>query len=229
MTSQALAFRCPHCGQTMEVEPTVGDRIITCDSCHQPFQLDLPRAQPVPGLIVPPDDEERTGAAPGHNNAEEEETPGKPASEPELAKVRPHMFRRHPLRFLMLLVMVLGGLGGLIYALTINWTVLAIGCGLVALYGGARLLMWWMRYRNTSMSVSSRRCVLRTGLWQVTNVEIPHGDIREVHVRQNWLNRILNVGDLIILGPEKKGTVIRMLGIADVENVASIIRSQEKD
>jgi hypothetical protein len=226
MPAQLLAYSCPHCGKMMEVEPAPGDSILTCPNpeCQKPFQLEVPRAQPAPALIVPSDGRPETNDA---------ETPSPvahvmPIAEPELVTVRPQMFRRHPLRCLALVTMIAVGVAGVTYGLAQDWLLMTLVSLAVAVYGGLRLTMWWLRNRSTSLTVTTRRSVLRSGVFSARNLELPHADAREVQVSQSWRDRMFGIGDLVIVGAEAGGAIIQVLGVPRAEEIASMIRSRRQ-
>lgn len=226
MTAQLLAYNCPHCGKMTEVEPAAGEQILTCPNpeCQKPFRLEVPRAQPTPALIVPSDES-------ADQPREAEVLPlaqVTPMAEPELATVRPQMFRRYPFRFLLLAALVVGGAAGIMYGLWTDWTLAALVGLAVAAYGAARFTVWWLRNRSTSLTVTSRRCVLRTGVLTAQNIEIPHADVRQVHAAQSFTDRLFDVGDLVILGPESGGLAIQILGVPRADEIAALIRTRRQ-
>jgi uncharacterized membrane protein YdbT with pleckstrin-like domain len=226
MPAQLLAYRCPHCGKTMEVEPTSGDRVLTCPNldCQKPFQLDMPRAQPAPALIVPPDMQEAPAAATAHHPVAHLT----PALEPELLRIRPAMFRRYPIRYASLVGLMVVGMAGLIYAWQTNWPLAAVISALAILYGLFRMMSWWLRTSHTSLTITTRRAVLQTGIWSTKVIDVAHSEIQEVLVTQTWCNRLCGVGDLVIVGAEHKATVMQLLGVPRAEEVAALIRSRRQ-
>jgi hypothetical protein len=226
MQAQLLAYQCPHCGKMMEVEPTAGNRILTCPNpdCQKPFQLDVPRAQPAPALIVPDEAHEEAAQAPAARPVAQVS----PLAEPELRVVRPTMFRRFPLRFVLLTVFAAGGLVATSYGLLTDWTLVA-GIGVVAaLYGLLRLLFWWLRTHNTVLTVTTRRCMLRTGVFAGQNVEMLHGDIHDAQVVQSWRDRLFDVGDLVLRGRDDKTPLLHVLGLPRADEIAGLIRSRHE-
>jgi hypothetical protein len=210
----------------MEVEPTGGNRILTCPNpdCQKPFQLDVPRAQPAPSLIVP--DEAR------EESAEAEPAPPvaqvSPLAEPELRVARPTMFRRFPLRFSLYTVFVAGGVGALLYGLFTDWTLVAMFGAAAALFGAARLFIWWLRSHNTVLTVTTRRCTLRTGVFAGQSVEALHGDIHDAQVVQSWRDRLFGVGDLVLQGQNGNGPLMHVLGLPRADEIAGLIRSRHE-
>lgn len=226
MQAQLLAYRCPHCGKVMEVEPTNGNRILTCPNpdCQKPFQLDVPRAEPAPTLILPEQAREETAEAPAVPPVAQVA----PLAEPELRAVRPTMFRRFPLRFLLLTIFVVGGLAAVVYGVMTGWTLVTISGGAFGLYGAVRLLFWWLRMRNTVLTVTTRRCTLRTGLFAGQTVEVIHGDVHDAQVVQSWRDRLFGVGDIVISGGNGNAPLMHVLGVPNAEGIVGLIRSRHE-
>jgi uncharacterized membrane protein YdbT with pleckstrin-like domain/DNA-directed RNA polymerase subunit RPC12/RpoP len=226
MQAQTLTYVCPHCGKPTEVEPTSGEQLLTCPNaeCRKPFQVELPQAKPAPALIAPQELREQiNGEGPPPALAQ----PAPPA-ESELVTVRPQMFRRHPLQYTMLVGLALLGLAGLIFALFNGWAWLALVGLAVGLYASVRFALWWQRSRTTTMTVTTRRTILRSGVLTNYTLEIPHEEVQDVQVQKSLCDRIFKVGDLIITGPEDKGKIIHLLGVPGAEDIASQIQARRQ-
>src|SRR5262245_21551509 len=97
-TGQLITYRCPHCQQPVDVELKPENELLVCPNpnCQKPFKIDVPKAEPVPELLLPP-------GANGHA-AKEVAAPApvaKPPGEvPEetLRVIHLAMFRRYPFR-----------------------------------------------------------------------------------------------------------------------------------
>lgn len=227
--TQTMTYQCPHCGQPMEVATESGQEILTCPNaeCRKPFHVELPTAQLAPALIVPgsyrTDDE-----PPAPAQTELSPTPvaaPAAAAETELVQVKPVMFRRFPLRYIGYSLLTAGGAVVLLIALLRGMPIVGILAVAAAVYGAYRLLAWWLRVNSTTLTVTTRRTVLRTGLVNTATIEIPHAEVTDVQVKQNVLNQMLRVGDLTVTGngTDKKSIVV--LAVPDVETVATQIRN----
>jgi hypothetical protein len=151
-----------------------------------------------------------------------------PLAEPELRVARPTMFRRFPLRFSLLTIFLVGGLAAVVYGLMTDWTLVTLTGGAFALYGAVRLLFWWLRTRSTLLTVTTRRCTLRTGLFAGQNVEVVHGDVHDAQIVQSWRDRLFGVGDLVISGGNDKAPLMHVLGLPRPEEIAGLIRSRHE-
>lgn len=219
---QTLTYQCPHCGRPMEVELQSGKEVLTCPSeeCHKPFQVQLPIAQPTPSLVVPPDldgtPQDQAAPAVAQSAA---------APEAELIQVKPVMFRRYPLRYIGYVALALAGVIVLLYALIYHRPIIGVLAFAAGAFGAVRLLMWWLRVNSTTLTVTTRRIVLRTGVLSPQTVEIPHAEVSDIQVRQDFANRLLGVGDLSITtnGADKTGIVV--LAVPKVDAVVTHIRN----
>jgi hypothetical protein len=208
----------------MDVELQSGQEILTCPSedCRKPFQVELPTARPTPALIVPGQLDDGREAEPGapppvaHTAA---------AAETELVQVKPVMFRRYPLRYLGYALLTVAGAVLLIYALLDHRPVLGLLAVAAAVFGGARLLLWWLRVNSTTLTVTTKRSVLRTGVLSPQSVEIPHAAVSDVQVRQNFVNRLLDVGDLSVSGNGGERKAFVVMAVPKVEAIVGHIRN----
>jgi uncharacterized membrane protein YdbT with pleckstrin-like domain len=226
MPAQLMTYHCPHCGKPIDVDAGLGERVLTCPNpeCQKPFQLEVPKAKPTPTLIVPPETQPGTDG----EAAPPPVAQITPLAEPELVRVHPEMFRRFPVRFGLMVLGLLVALFGLMYFLLTGWNLLALVCLVAGGYFGYRLVAWWLRDRSTTLTITTRRSILRSGIFNGVSVEIPHAEVRDVHVTQNLRDRLFNLGDLLILGPEQDGKSIQVLGVPNAEAIAAQIRSRRQ-
>jgi uncharacterized membrane protein YdbT with pleckstrin-like domain len=95
-------------------------------------------------------------------------------------------------------------------------------------YGLVRIIVWYLRVHATTLTITSRRSILRSGVFTTTSLELPHQEVEEVLVRQRLWDRLVNVGDITIIGSKETGPTLNLLGIPDAENVAHQIRSRRQ-
>jgi len=244
MLTQTLTYKCPHCGTPVEVEPRAGENIVVCPSeqCKKPFQVAVPVAEPIEPLAGEEhhDYHEPVGAHKEPANPLEHKQPAeqKPIAAP--VAVRPdeqetagqqihlQMFRRYPLRVLAHLAAAIGGLVAMIWCLDRNYLTGAALCGVLAVVATGRFVVWWMRMRDTILTITNKRLVLETGVWSRQSTEIFFNDVQDVRVHQGILSGWFNVGDLaIIVSRGAKETVV-IMAVPDPINVAGLIRSQNQ-
>ncbi len=102
----------------------------------------------------------------------------------------PVMFRDRPLAFCLCVLLIA-----------------AYGIGLLF------LLVWWLRVRGTTLTVTNRRSILREGILSRSTTEVFHEDIRNLQLRQSLFQRLFDVGDLGISSSGQAGVEIQVGGI----------------
>jgi uncharacterized membrane protein YdbT with pleckstrin-like domain len=236
-TVQTVKFRCPHCHTPVDVDPQGEADVVVCPSCKKPFQVRVPiatsadgqvppavpaRAQPEPGS--PPAAIPVQAAAP----APAPPQPPQPASAPEeqlLRTIQVAMVRRYPGRVLAYLVVIVALLAGAAYLFNVNWVIV----GWVAVAGAAialgRLLLWWLRMHNTTLTITNRRAILETGILTRQKTEIDLDDLSDVQVHQGLFMQALNVGDLTLVskGTDSARQVV-IMAVPEAETVAQQVR-----
>jgi membrane protein YdbS with pleckstrin-like domain len=224
MPAQLLTYRCPFCQHAIEVDPALAEQTVACPNpeCQKPFHLEVPSAKPTPALIVPrPLD--------GHPAAEPEpvrpvEPPPEEPAEKDVLTVRPVMFRRYPFRSSGYVAVIVAGLVCVGLWLAEGWLALGLLGLVVSAVASFRLFVWALRNRTTSLTLTTRRILLKAGSFTSHSTEIPYPEIRDVQVHQGVLNRLLEVGDMTLYTkmPDKQKVLI--MAIPDPEAVAAEIR-----
>ncbi|QDT14652.1 PH domain-containing protein [Alienimonas californiensis] len=221
---QHLTYQCPHCGAKSSVaEVLMGERI-DCRRCHKPFELGVPVAQPI---------RDEPGA-----KADYVVDPGGGDTEEVVFVTHPAAFRNRPgkafLAVLAIALGVVGAIGGLIGGLgwgviepisgAIGGTVLAGIGGVLILLGAIPLLVWWLRSRFETLTITGRRTTFRFGLIARDTTEIQHDDVRNLQVDQSGLDRLFGVGDLFLSSSGQDDLEIRAYGIPHPEHAANVVR-----
>jgi hypothetical protein len=240
MAVQTVTYRCPHCNQPVDVDLTSESELQVCPhaNCGKPFKVEVPTAEaapeaaaaaakPAPGAAAPaalPPEVARTEAP--------EARPHPPASVPaadaenEVAVVHLAMFRRYPLRCLGYALVVLLGAVAVVWGLvTDSWFLWVVGL----VFGGLaafRLLAWALRMNHTVLRVTSRRCVVETGVFKKQAAEIALTNVAEVNVLQRWPLNWLNVGDLLLKSKTPEVKHVLVMAVPDPNGVAAQIRTQ---
>jgi len=231
MQAQLLTYKCPNCGQTTDADASMVDQTITCPNpaCQKPFKLEAATAQPLPNLVI------STGLP--HEVVQEPPAPapapaaaadGAAEVETDLITVQPMMFRRYPFRGVAYALMSVVGLGLMLATVTRGGLVLGlVGLAMVG-FGTFKLALWWLRMMGTSITVTTKRTLLRTGAFHSQLTEVPHTQVADIEVHQNLLNRLMGVGDIAIVtqAQDKKG--ILLMGMPQPEDVAQQIRVRRK-
>ncbi len=116
-----------------------------------------------------------------------------------LYEAHPAMFRNHPVYFVLCVVLAF------------------VGVGLVM------LLVWWIQVLGTTLTVTNEQTTLRKGILSKYTNDVFHSNVRNIQVRQSFLQRIFNVGWVGISSAGQSGLEIEINGIQDPEKVKEII------
>lgn len=228
--TQTLTYTCPHCHTQVDVMPRAGEELVTCPACNKPFQVKVPEGDPVNRLILPGHLE----PAATDDGAIETEAEKKPVlmaenladKEEHMRTIHLDMFRRYPLRCAGYVGLFVGGIVFGFILLAEDWPILGFllfGLALLALVRG---LVWWLRIKNTTLTITTKRVIVETGILGKRSTEIPMQDIAEIRVGQNFFTRMVDVGDLTLVaaGAQKKHLVV--MAVPQPAEVASAIRGQ---
>jgi len=189
-------------------------------NCQKPFKVDVPVAHPAVELILPAGIEEHPPPAPAPVAA-----PAGAEEEKGILMTRLAMFRRYPWRCLAYSLAIIVGVVLGLYYLIIGWHFLTLVFIAIAGCAGFRLFSWWLRMEHISFTITNKRCVLESGVLKKEITEIPINEIADIQVHQTWLQRGLNVGDVILMS--QKGELHRLIimAIPYPQQVAAQIRA----
>jgi uncharacterized membrane protein YdbT with pleckstrin-like domain len=135
--------------------------------------------------------------------------------EQEILKLSPAMFRDRPIWFLVLLLLIIGGC----VAAT---SVPEIGFGAAGL-GAFLLLIWWLREKSTTLTVTNKRTILRRGLLSKNTREVRHSDVRFLEVKQTLGQRLVGIGSIAISSAAQGEIEIAVRGIKHPQHVKDTI------
>lgn len=135
------------------------------------------------------------------NTAEPSKAPDQRAPVPETTEYEAHppMFRNRPFSFIIVFALCFVGIGLVIF------------------------LIWWIRNLGTTLTVTSRRTVLRKGLLSKFTSEVFHKDVRNVQVSQSALQRLFDVGTIEISSAGQGGFEIAAECMPEPNRVKQII------
>ena len=110
-----------------------------------------------------------------------------------------------------------------------NRPVLFLLCVVLCFFGIGFLILgiWWLHCRCTSLSITNRRSTLRTGILAKHTTEVRHSDIRNLSVRQNFLQRLFGVGTIGISSAGQADIEIIVSGIPSPQKIAGVIRKYQ--
>lgn len=121
-----------------------------------------------------------------------------------LYEAHPAMFRNHPIWFVVAVLLSLVGVGLLI------------------------LIPWWFESRGVTLTVTSERTRLRKGIFSKHTNVVFHDNVRNIQIRQSFLQRILGVGSIGIASAGHADVEIEVHGIPDPERVKELIDQHRK-
>ena len=125
------------------------------------------------------------------------------ADEQVLYESHPSMFRNHPVLFIFCIILIA-----------------AFGLGLVL------LLIWWIQTLGTTLTVTNEQTTLRKGILSKYTNDVFHENVRNIQIRQSFLQRILSVGWIGISSAGQSGVEIEVNGIPDPDRIKEIIDEQ---
>jgi len=117
-----------------------------------------------------------------------------------LYEANPSMFRNHPIAFVVSVLLIA-----------------AFGAGLII------LLVWWVNTLGTTLTVTSEQTTLRKGILSKFTNDVFHDNVRNILVRQTFLQRVLDVGWIGISSAGQSGVEIEVAGIRSPHKVKEII------
>lgn len=228
MTTQTVTYRCPHCQQPVEVDVNPDNEVLVCprEGCQKPFKVDVPTAERVSELVLPP------GAHREQETAEPAQTvaqpPSKDVPEETLRVLSLSLWRRYPLRCAVYFLLVAGtALGALLYSAS-GWTFGAIVCLAASGFVATRFVMWWLKTRNTTFTITNKRCVLQRGVFTKETIDVPLAEIQDIQINQNWGQGVLDVGDLILVTRKENLQRIAIMALRSPKEVAELLREQQQ-
>ena len=159
-----------------------------------------------------------------------EEKPQSEQDEIELYKANPSMFRNHPFAYILTIFAPVLGIVLAIYLVTKEqppWVWLSV---LVLLVGGGIVtyLTWWLKSKMTTLTVTSMRTKLRTGLLARNITEVWHQDVRNVQLHQGFWHRIMGVGEIGVSSAAQSEIEIKVKGLPDPDRIKKLIDQYRK-
>lgn len=223
-----LMYRCPHCQERVEVAIEKMGGVNECPACGRPFQPEVPVAR----MMVERAD--GVWAVAGTT------MPGQQSlGEKTIMTVHPAMFRARPVTYLSLIIGIIIGLAGMLYfgvpvegSPIDKWwrpitLVLSILFGVFAVVSLLSMIYWFVRVRNDSLTITDERTVWARGIFDRETSEVQHDDIRNIQIKQSFLDRILGVGRVAISSAGQDEMEIDIRDVPDPSGVADTVRSYQ--
>ena len=117
----------------------------------------------------------------------------------------PSMFRARPFSFILCIILI------------------PVAIGLII------LLVWWLKCRTATLTITRKRLVYRTGVLSKSTDEIWHNDVRNVVVRQSFLQRMFGCGDIAVSTAGQSGIEVSAQGFKNPQQIADYIRQFRTD
>lgn len=234
MLAQTMTYRCPHCQRPVDVDLLGKNDLLVCPNpgCGKPFKVEVPAAEPVSELVLPPG----TAAAQKPMQAMTPTAPAAPlaqtvteAPEQPVSVVHLDMIRRYPFRSLGYILIMLAAVIGALLFLFKGFLFIAVAC----LVGGGfflfRFVGWWLRMKNTTMTITTKRFILESGVFHKITTEVNLQEVDDIQINQTFLQRLLDVGDLRLMSTsgETQNSVL-IMAVPSPKAVACMIRDCNK-
>jgi hypothetical protein len=226
-----IRFECDACERPLEMERRYQGQKVACPHCgdvntvplassifDQEDRADEPRRPSRSGSTGP--------SGGGESVSDRAVAAGYPPdSGPErtVLFIRPAMFRARPILFGAEALVVVIGLGGVVWGLAQD-LVWAWGGGIVVfLIGAVPLLVWWVDRLGASLRITNKRTVQRVGLLRRSTSEVVHDNIRNLQIDQSLWQRIWGVGRIGISSSGQDGVEIVVDNLPNPDKIRRVI------
>ena len=142
------------------------------------------------------------------------------AAEYEMFRENPAMFRNRPAYFLLLVVLLIGGVVGAFW--TGGWTLIISAMSLIL------FAQWYLKCISTTLIVTNEGVSVRRGILAKSTNELWHTDVRNVQIDQTFAQRIMGVGTINISSSGQGGIEITVHGIPNPQEVHRIIENERR-
>jgi uncharacterized membrane protein YdbT with pleckstrin-like domain len=141
--------------------------------------------------------------------------------EEEVLVVRRAMFRARPFTAMGLTLVLVGGVvGGFALGMV---TPMAIACWAAAAAALVVLAVWKIRTFDSALVITNKRTTEREGLLSKNISEVLHDNIRNVQVRQTFIQRVWGVGEILISSAGQDDFEIKAKDIPRPDRVREVI------
>ena len=202
-----IKIACDNCELVFEVEPAEAGGKASCPECG-----DVNR---VPAKVP----QGHAAAGPGTPHADR-------TSEQEICVVRPAMFRAHPLRGALLALLLIGG--GVLAIWAVSAEAVPSGLAWLGIAMTAGAVGWWLVWYLTvhlwiKLRISNKRTIRRQGIIRRHTSEVLHDHVRNIEIKQSFVQRMFDVGYLGISSSGQDGIEIEIIDIPAPYKVKALI------
>ncbi len=211
-----MQIACERCEKIFEIDRPSDGQKVECPYCGDVNVIrtgtsnagEVARATP-----VGPDRAVAAGYPPAHG------------PEVDVMMVRPAMLGAHPMRFLALFALLVGGLVAAGY---FQWSVnanrmAATGSAAAALLGLIGFVAWKIHNLSTGLKITTKRTIEAKGLFSKATSDVLHTDIKNIQIRQTFGQRMMRVGLLAMSSSAENEDEISMEDVPNPERVRFII------
>lgn len=200
-----IELECDRCEESLTVDDDKAGQRVECPHCG-----DVNR---VPESAGP----ESMGLPPEH------------APEETIRIVRPTMFRAHPFGFLLLSIVLIGGLIGAGVLLMQDRAWLAMLSAVPAAVAAVWFIVWWIKtHWWVRLTITNKRTIRQEGIIRRHTSEVLHDHVRNIEIRQNVINRLTHVGYIGISSAGQDDVEIEVKNFPDPYQVKKIIDQYRK-
>lgn len=145
--------------------------------------------------------------------------------EVRVMKLRPAMFRARPFSFIgLILLMTAAGVLALYAAVSSEplifgdmfWLII---CLLVFVAAAITMFVWYLLKLSAALEITTKRTTESHGLFSRATSEVLHDNIRNIAVKQSFIDRVFNVGKMEISSSGQSGVEITMKDVKDPHGV----------
>lgn len=150
-----------------------------------------------------------------------------PEDEQVLKTIHPAVIRRFVVTVPLAMVLAPAGLIFAIVVAVNGNAAQAVAGVTVAAVAGIYLGIRWLQSLYTTLTITSKRTILRLGIISKQTSEVQHSDVRNIQVDQNIIERLLGVGDLAVSSAGQDTLEVDADGIADPDEIAAMVRERQ--
>lgn len=191
-----------------------------------------PETPGTPKTDAPQSDTPKTAPAEKPERVDRAAAAGLPSEfgpEVRVLRLRPAMFRARPFSFIALvLLMTAAGILALYAAVRKEslWpgdTFWLVICLLVFLAAAVTMFVWFLKTMSACLEITTKRTTESHGLFSRATSEVLHDNIRNIAVKQSFVDRVFNVGLIEISSSGQAGIEITMKDVRDPHGVRETI------